>query len=42
MSRQYPLGACWCPRCNQPGNPVDEDTPRDTDAPSPDAWGDVA
>lgn len=39
MTRPMPIGACWCPQCNAPGNPVDEDDTRPTAASAPDPWG---
>ena len=42
MSRTYPVGACWCPKCNRPGDPNGEDDCQPVAAGSRDPWGDVA
>jgi hypothetical protein len=41
MSRGMPLGACWCPSCNQLGNPPGEDDHTPV-AQQPDPWAEVA
>lgn len=43
MTRPMPIGACWCPQCNAPGNPIGEDdTQPAATTPQPDPWAGVA
>ena len=42
MSRTYPVGACWCPTCNRPGNPNGEDDYTPPPAAAADPWTEVA
>ena len=41
MSRVMPTGACWCPRCNQPGTALGEDDYQPAAA-TADPWAEVA
>lgn len=42
MTRPMPVGACWCPQCNRPGNPAGEDDQPVSVAAQPDPWAGAA